>query len=77
MNIYTVEDEPCLVIDNEKKILVVADLHLGIEYELYTKGVRLGSVTRKIKESLENIVEKNEIEEIIFLVDLKQNIPLI
>ncbi|MCK4247521.1 MAG: metallophosphoesterase [Methanomicrobia archaeon] len=77
MNIYTVEDEPCLVIDNEKKILVVADLHLGIEYELYTKGVRLGSVTRKIKESLEKIVEKNEIDEIIFLGDLKHNIPLI
>ncbi|RLF96117.1 hypothetical protein DRN50_02395 [Thermococci archaeon] len=77
MDIYTVENEPCLIIENEKKIMVVADLHLGIEYELYAKGIKLGSITRKIKKSLEKIIEKNEIDEIIFLGDLKHNIPLI
>ncbi|HDM22577.1 MAG: metallophosphoesterase [Methanomicrobia archaeon] len=77
MEIYTLENEPCLIIEDEKKIMVVADLHLGIEYELYTRGIRLGSITRKIKESLLRIIERNGIDEIIFLGDLKHNIPLI
>ncbi|MEA1992957.1 MAG: metallophosphoesterase [Euryarchaeota archaeon] len=77
MKIHTLENKPCLIVKNNKKTLIVADLHLGIEYELYKKGVKLGSVTRKIKEMLEDIIRKNNIDEVVFLGDLKHNIPQI
>ncbi len=77
MKIYPVDNSPSLLIENDKKILVVADLHLGIEYELYKKGVKLGNVTRKIKRVLEETIERTEADEVIFLGDLKHNIPQI
>ena len=77
MEIYPVENRPCLMIENEKRILVVADLHLGIEYELYKKGIRLGSITRKIKELFEGVIRDQRADEVIFLGDLKHTIPQI
>jgi hypothetical protein len=77
MEIYPIENSPSLMLEGDKRILLVADLHLGIEYELYKKGVRLGSVTRKIKEVLEGLIERTKADEIVFLGDIKHNIPQI
>ncbi|KYK32204.1 MAG: metallophosphoesterase [Theionarchaea archaeon] len=66
-------DAPALRIDNS---LVVCDLHLGIEYEMYTKGIRMGSLTAKIKQSIEQLLT-DDIERLIFLGDIKHNIPVV
>jgi hypothetical protein len=64
-------DAPALQIE---KNLIVCDLHLGIEYEMYTKGIRMGSLTGKIRESIDNLLTE-DIGRIIFLGDVKHNIP--
>ena len=43
MRLKPLIDEPAMVVENEFKTLVIADLHLGIEAELREKGVNIGS----------------------------------
>jgi putative SbcD/Mre11-related phosphoesterase len=69
--IHPLWDAPALRIDDW---LVVCDIHLGIEYEMYTKGVRMGSLTDRMKASMELLLT-DDIKKIIFLGDVKHNIP--
>ncbi len=71
MVIHPLWDAPALRIDSS---LVVCDIHLGIEYEMYTKGIRMGSLTEKVKARIESLLTE-DIESIIFLGDTKHNIP--
>lgn len=64
-------DAPALQVDSH---LVVCDIHLGFEYELYTKGIRIGSLTEKMKASIEKLLT-DDIKTVIFLGDIKHNIP--
>jgi len=65
--------KPALLVDD---ILVVADLHNGIEYELHKKGVEVPSQTQAKFESLKEIVEQTKPKRLIILGDLKHNIPI-
>ncbi len=67
-------DEPALLL-KEKKLLVIADLHIGIESELRENGVQVPSQTKRMEERLLSIVIKNEVSDIIFLGDIKHTIP--
>lgn len=64
-------DAPALRIDSH---LVVCDIHLGIEYEMYTKGIRMGSLTERIKGKIEELLTE-DIKKIVFLGDIKHTIP--
>ena len=73
-SVQPVLNEPVLFIEKEK-ILVVADLHIGIESELKEKGV---SQPLKIDDMLNHffeICEKYKPSEIVLLGDIKHNIP--
>lgn len=67
-------NEPVLLINN--KILVVADLHIGIESELREQGINTASQTHMMKNNLISLCEKYKPKEIILLGDIKHNIPL-
>jgi uncharacterized protein len=67
-------DEPALLL-KEKKLLVIADLHIGIESELRENGLQVPSQTRMMEERLISIVTKNKVNDIIFLGDIKHTIP--
>lgn len=69
--IQPVWDAPALRVDHA---LVVCDLHLGIEYEMYTKGIRMRSLSQKMKAGIEKLLTP-DVEKIIFLGDTKHNIP--
>lgn len=64
-------DAPALRIDS---YLVVCDIHLGIEYEMYTKGIRIGSLTERIKTRIQELLTE-DIKTLVFLGDIKHNIP--
>jgi len=68
-------NEPALFI-NEKKILVIADLHIGIESELRQKGINTASQIKKITNHFFSLCKKYMPKEIIILGDIKHNIPL-
>ncbi|MBU6996362.1 MAG: metallophosphoesterase [Theionarchaea archaeon] len=64
-------DAPALRVDHT---LVVCDIHLGIEYEMYTKGIRMGSLTDRIKGEIEALLTE-DITRLILLGDIKHNVP--
>jgi putative SbcD/Mre11-related phosphoesterase len=70
-------DEPALVVNNETKALVIADIHLGIEWDLYRSGF---SIPSRMKQGLERIlgyIEQFSPDRIILLGDVKHNVPQI
>lgn len=70
-------DTPVLVVKNEVKTLVIADLHIGIEYDLYKSGIRIPSQTQKQLAKLIDYIEKIDPERILLLGDVKHNVPII
>ncbi len=71
--VQPVPDQPALIIQD--KILVIADLHIGIESELRQHGVNASSKTGKMIENIRKICKKYKPEEIVLLGDIKHNIP--
>lgn len=70
------KDEPALLLDDlESKTLVLADLHLGIEYEIYRKGISIPPRMEKQKKRILQLLEETEGERIVLLGDVKHNIP--
>jgi uncharacterized protein len=64
-----------LKVTNNGISLVVADIHLGIEWDLYRSGINLPS---RMKERLDRIlgyVRANSPDRIILLGDMKHNVP--
>ena len=70
-------DEPAMVVENESKTLVIADLHLGIEAELREKGINIGSQTEKLLERVIKCVKAVEPDVIVLLGDVKHAVPRI
>ena len=56
-NIQPITNEPALFIKN-KKILVVADLHIGIESELREYGINTPSKTKDMLDRLNFLIKK-------------------
>jgi len=73
-NIQPIPNEPALFIQ-DKKILVIADLHIGIESELRQQGVNAESQIQKMMDHLTLLCKNFKPKEIIILGDIKHNIP--
>jgi putative SbcD/Mre11-related phosphoesterase len=73
-DIQPILDEPILFIDS-KKILIIADLHIGIERELREYGLNAPSQTRNMTDHLILICKKYRPKDIVLLGDIKHNIP--
>ncbi|MCD6236892.1 MAG: metallophosphoesterase [Thermoplasmata archaeon] len=58
-----------------RKALVIADLHIGIEYEFYEKGIHIGSRTFALIERIERLMKMADIEEVFILGDVKHVVP--
>jgi uncharacterized protein len=71
-----IPDEPALLF-KEKKLLVVADLHIGIESELQENGVHVPSQTKIMEQRLISLLTTYDIKDIILLGDIKHMIPSI
>lgn len=74
--IQPIPNESALFIEN-KKILIVADLHIGIETELQEKGLHASSQVKKMIKRFNSICQKYKPKEIILLGDIKHMIPTI
>jgi hypothetical protein len=61
----------CLV---DRKALVIADLHIGLEQELSRKGVRLPSLTHEMLGETLKLLDETKAEELILLGDVKHHI---
>lgn len=73
-DIQPIPKEPALFIKN-KKILVIADLHIGIESQLREQGLITASQTEKMISHLLSICKEFKPKNVILLGDIKHNIP--
>ena len=74
LEVQPIINEPAIFIKN-KKILVIADLHIGIESELIEQGINAKSQTNKMIKHIEILCKKHNPKTIVLLGDIKHNIP--
>jgi hypothetical protein len=55
--------------------LVVADLHMGVENELRSQGLRVPSQRVNMERRLLGLIEKTNVKRVVILGDLKHSIP--
>lgn len=67
-------DKPAMVTDSS---LVIGDLHLGMEFDLYKAGVAMPSLTEKIRDKVLDLAGESGAKELVILGDVKHNIPQI
>jgi len=67
-----VTGEPALVIN---QMLVIADIHIGIEYEYRRSGIHIPSQTEKLINKLETLIKKTKAKRLVILGDVKHKVP--
>jgi putative SbcD/Mre11-related phosphoesterase len=73
--ISPVFDAPLLLVEGEERVLVAADLHLGLEHELRLAGINIPSQTDKILARLLDFLSEMKPERLVLLGDIKHNVP--
>ena len=73
--IEPVFDAPLLLVEGEERVLVAADLHLGLEYELWQGGVTIPSQTETILARLLGFLAEIKPDRLLLLGDIKHNVP--
>lgn len=68
-------DSPALVVHGEETSLVIADVHLGIEHDLYYSGINIPSQIAKRIARVDAYISESKPERIILLGDIKHNVP--
>ncbi len=75
MKIEFLGDGPALVIEGSQRILVVADLHFGIEADLAAHGLHFKSHSTERLERLLRTIDAARADALILLGDIKHSIP--
>ena len=75
MRLNFIGEGPALLIENEERLLVVADLHFGIEADLAAHGMHFRSHSKERLNRLLATVEKTCPDRLILLGDVKHSIP--
>lgn len=71
------KDGALVISGKNENMLIIGDIHLGIESEFARMGISIPSQTKNIQKKIDRIVRENKINHIIFLGDLKHKIPVI
>jgi len=64
--------EPALLV---KDVLVIADLHIGLEYELSEAGITIPSQLEKFKGRINKLIKETKTKHLVILGDLKHQVP--
>lgn len=74
MTIKFITDFPALFISDISS-LVLADLHLGLEYELFQSGIVIPSQAEKFQKIIDHLIEITKAKTLIVLGDIKHKVP--
>lgn len=69
-----ISDFPALFI-SEKKVLAIADLHIGVEQQIYQSGIIIPCQIEKFKERIDYLLELTQASKLVILGDLKHEVP--
>jgi len=76
MHLEFLSQGPALVVEDTMRVLVIADLHIGIESEFERKGVHIPSQTRGRFQRVIACIEEAKADLLLLLGDVKHNVPL-
>ena len=68
-------DEPALVARNDEVSLIIADVHLGIEHDLYYSGINIPSQVARRIDRVNRYIREVRPDRVILLGDIKHNVP--
>lgn len=74
MTVKFLADYPAVFISDEKT-LVIAELHLGLEYEIYKSGVTIPPQREKFISILEKLIEITKAKKLVIVGDIKHKVP--
>ena len=75
MKLEFIRDGPALVIENTERLLIVADLHFGIEADLAAHGMHFKSHSTERLDRLMKTIDATDPDRLILLGDVKHSIP--
>jgi putative SbcD/Mre11-related phosphoesterase len=75
MNLEFFGEGPALLVNHTRRVLVIADLHLGIESDLARHGLHFRSRSRDRLERLEACIREAAPDLLLFLGDVKHGVP--
>jgi len=75
MKMEFIGEGPALVIEGEQRMLVVADLHFGIEADLAAHGLHFKSRSECRLERLHSVIDSTKPDALVLLGDVKHSIP--
>jgi uncharacterized protein len=75
MKMEFLKDGPALVVEGENRLLIVADLHFGIEADLAAHGLHFRSRSKDRLERLMKIIDLADPDALVLLGDIKHSIP--
>ncbi|MGE5832239.1 MAG: metallophosphoesterase [Methanomicrobiales archaeon] len=76
MALHFLPEGPALVIEGTERVLVIADLHIGIESDLDAHGVHVPSQTRGRLDRVLACIEAGRPDLVLLLGDVKHSVPL-
>lgn len=74
MTVKFLADYPAVSIP-EENALVIAELHLGLEHELYKKGITIPAQREKFQDILDKLLKLTHARTLIILGDTKHKVP--
>ena len=74
-----IDSEPALILEGEKKSLVISDLHIGFENTFSTNKIFLGddSSIKQITTNVKKLIQNHSVDSVILLGDIKSSISQI
>ncbi|KUK61011.1 MAG: Putative phosphoesterase [Methanoculleus marisnigri] len=76
MHLHFIENGPALLIEQDQRVLVVADLHMGIESGLERHGVHIASRSAARADRVIACIEEAKPDLLLLLGDIKHNVPV-
>ncbi len=76
MALHFLPDGPALVLEHSARVLVIADLHIGIESDLDVHGVHIPSQTRGRLDRVLACIDEGKPDLVVLLGDVKHAVPL-
>ncbi len=67
-----VNQKPAIIADD---ILVLGDIHIGLEHSLSGKGIRLGQMLFRMSEEISRIIDEHKPKQVVMLGDVKHSVP--
>ncbi|MDD2472460.1 MULTISPECIES: metallophosphoesterase [unclassified Methanoculleus] len=76
MHLHFIENGPALLVEQDRRVLVVADLHMGIESGLERHGVHIASRSASRVDRVVACIEETKPDLLLLLGDVKHNVPV-